>query len=457
MKQIFTLLSVFIFTISLWAQSPEQMNYQAVLRNSANELVTNTQVGMQLSIIQGTADGTAVYLETQTPTTNLNGLVSLQIGTGTTSDDFSSIDWANGPYFIKTETDPAGGSNYTITGTSLLMSVPYALYAKTAGNSSIPEGTSPNDLLLWSGTEWSLLPTGEEGSILKIVDGTPTWTTEVGTGVQFGFQDSFDDLDIVLDQLHSDRAQIKVETEFESSLDPNITSMSLLISTNSNPIPFNSEAREINLQDLNDEFFGSATVTFNNLERDTNYYYRAMINGEFVDENVYGFKTPYAIGEAFQGGILAYVYQPFDDGYVEGEMHGFVVAESALTDTAAWGCEGTNLPGMQTGGSAASTASQNTAIINNCGESDIAAKIVESLTINGYSDWLLPSKDVINNGIRENEVLSMLTGIVDGYYWSCTPHSNNPAQSAWATHLNNGSNIQADKSNLYFIIPVREF
>ncbi|MEA3508406.1 MAG: FISUMP domain-containing protein, partial [Synergistota bacterium] len=77
--------------------------------------------------------GTAVYVETQTPTTNVNGLVSIEIGAGTVqSGDFTTIDWANGPYFIKTETDPAGGTNYTITGTSQLLSVPYALHAKSA-------------------------------------------------------------------------------------------------------------------------------------------------------------------------------------------------------------------------------------------------------------------------------------------------------------------------------------
>jgi hypothetical protein len=92
---------------------------------------------MQISILQGTANGSAVYVETQTPTTNVNGLVSVEIGAGTTSDDFTSIDWANGPFFIKTETDPSGGTNYSITGTSQLMSVPYALYAKESG-SSIP-------------------------------------------------------------------------------------------------------------------------------------------------------------------------------------------------------------------------------------------------------------------------------------------------------------------------------
>ncbi len=114
------------------AQSPEKMSYQAVIRDASDNLVTNQEVGMQISILQDSESGTAVYTETQTDTTNANGLVSLEIGTGTTSDDFSTIDWSNGPYFIKTETDPTGGTSYTITGTSQLLSVPYALHAKTA-------------------------------------------------------------------------------------------------------------------------------------------------------------------------------------------------------------------------------------------------------------------------------------------------------------------------------------
>ena len=91
-------------------------------------------VGMQISILQGSASGISVYKETQSPSTNANGLVSIAIGEGSTNDDFSSIDWADGPYFVKTETDPTGGSNYTISGTSQLLSVPYAMHAKTAEN-----------------------------------------------------------------------------------------------------------------------------------------------------------------------------------------------------------------------------------------------------------------------------------------------------------------------------------
>ena len=129
MKTTFTLLAAVLLTASVFAQSPEKMSYQAIIRNSNDALVTNTQIGMQISILQGTTDGTLVYTETQTPTTNANGLVSIEIG-GEAS--FDAIDWANGPYFIKTETDPTGGEAYTITGTSQLLSVPYALCAKTA-------------------------------------------------------------------------------------------------------------------------------------------------------------------------------------------------------------------------------------------------------------------------------------------------------------------------------------
>ncbi len=132
MKKIIIICATILSTACLYAQSPERISYQAVLRDAGNNLVTNQSVGMQISILRGSVNGTAIYMETQIPVTNDNGLVSIEIGTGTTSDDFSGIDWANGPYFLKTETDPAGGTNYTITGTSQLLSVPYALYAKTA-------------------------------------------------------------------------------------------------------------------------------------------------------------------------------------------------------------------------------------------------------------------------------------------------------------------------------------
>jgi hypothetical protein len=141
MKRVFALAAALLLVAMLWGQSPEKMSYQSVVRDASNALVTSQTVGMQLSILQGTASGTAVYVETQTPTTNSNGLVSLQIGSGAlVSGDFTSINWSSGLYFVKTEIDLLGGNTYTITGTSQLMSVPYALYAKTSGNGEGPQG-----------------------------------------------------------------------------------------------------------------------------------------------------------------------------------------------------------------------------------------------------------------------------------------------------------------------------
>ena len=218
MRKLFTILVAVLLTATVWAQSPEKMSYQAVIRDASDNLITDTQIGMQISILQGSASGTAVYVETQVPTTNANGLVSLEIGAGTVeSGDFATIDWANGPYFIKTETAvEAPLTTYTITGTSQLLSVPYALHAKTAetvtggitetdpvysawdkttgisitesqisdlGNyietetdPSVPIGTQIGEMQYWNGTAWvTVAATENEGATLQMIGGIPTW------------------------------------------------------------------------------------------------------------------------------------------------------------------------------------------------------------------------------------------------------------------------------------------
>lgn len=129
MKKIFTVLSVALLIANVFAQAPQKMSYQAVIRNSTGTLVTSVQVGIEINIRQGSPTGTIVYTEIQIPTTNANGLVSIEIGGGA---GFNSINWSNGTYFIETRIDPTGGTNYTISGTSQLLSVPYALHAKAA-------------------------------------------------------------------------------------------------------------------------------------------------------------------------------------------------------------------------------------------------------------------------------------------------------------------------------------
>lgn len=129
-KILFILL---VLSVNICAQAPQKMSYQAVIRNSNNSLIVSTPIGIKVSVLQGSANGTVTYSETQVQNTNINGLVSLEIGMGTALiGTFSSINWANGPYFIQTEVDPNGGVNYSVMGVTELISVPYALYSANA-------------------------------------------------------------------------------------------------------------------------------------------------------------------------------------------------------------------------------------------------------------------------------------------------------------------------------------
>ncbi len=131
MKNLTLFISALLISAIVVAQTPQSFSYQAVVRNSADELIVNTTVGMQITILQTSTTGTLVYTETQTPTTNENGLLSVVIGGGTS---FEFIDWSAGVFFVKTEIDPAGGTDYTITGITQLLSVPYALHAATVAS-----------------------------------------------------------------------------------------------------------------------------------------------------------------------------------------------------------------------------------------------------------------------------------------------------------------------------------
>ncbi len=116
------------------AQAPQKFNYQAALRTNNNVPIVNTPVAVRISIVRDSAFGTVVYTETQTTSSNSNGVISLQIGTGkAVIGNFSTINWGAGNYYVKTETDPSGGTNYTTSGTAQLLSVPYALYAANSG------------------------------------------------------------------------------------------------------------------------------------------------------------------------------------------------------------------------------------------------------------------------------------------------------------------------------------
>jgi len=184
MKRIFTVTCLLVFTIRVFAQVPNKLSYQAVIRDAGGILVTNKTIGMRVSILQGSETGTEVYKETYNPNpqTNANGLMTLEIGSGIPeSGNFADINWANGSYFIKTETDPDGGTNYTITAFTQLLSVPYSLHAKTADSitgilpetdpyfdASVAKGISGADITNWNNKLDSYTETQNLGDVAAL-------------------------------------------------------------------------------------------------------------------------------------------------------------------------------------------------------------------------------------------------------------------------------------------------
>lgn len=144
MKLTLTILLFVTVTLNVFAQSPEKMSYQAIIRSQDNSLVTNSNISLKIIVHQGTLTGTNVYQEKHSVTTNSNGLISLEIGTGTIiTGNFSTIAWEKGPYFIETQVDVTGGVNYNIIGVTQLLSVPYALHSKTAERIVGTNSTNP--------------------------------------------------------------------------------------------------------------------------------------------------------------------------------------------------------------------------------------------------------------------------------------------------------------------------
>lgn len=120
----------------LTAQAPQKLNYQSIVRDNGGTPITNQNVSFRMSVLEDNISGTIVFSETQQTTTNDFGSVSFLIGSGQViQGTLGEIDWGSQEYFLKTEIDVNGGSNYTEMGTSQLVSVPYALHANEAATS----------------------------------------------------------------------------------------------------------------------------------------------------------------------------------------------------------------------------------------------------------------------------------------------------------------------------------
>jgi hypothetical protein len=146
------------------AQAPQKVSYQSVIRNANGELIRSSAIVIHLSILKGSATGTVMYKERQSSITNMNGLVTIEVGNGAPlTGTFSAIDWSQGPYFLKIETTVSSDDRFNVSGISEILSVPYSLYAKKAEeadsvinekdplfNASVAKNITAADTIRWN-------------------------------------------------------------------------------------------------------------------------------------------------------------------------------------------------------------------------------------------------------------------------------------------------------------------
>ena len=436
MRKFYTLLTAILLTTTLFAQSPEKMSYQAVVRDASDNLITNTQIGMQISILQGSISGTAVYVETQEPSTNINGLVSIEIGTGTTSDDFSTIDWANGPYFIKTETDPdgaTGGIDYTITGTSQLLSVPYALHAKTA--ETVTGGITETDPTFTSSQAANI--TATDITNLSNLSGINTGDQDIS-----GITTNATAITSIQGEQTTQDAAIAINTAKDTAgiYHANREALDLVSGTNTGDQDLSVLANKTNVLELNN------TTAFT---PDADY---EPATKKYVDDQQPVHYVGELIGANGEDGVVFWVDHT-------GE-HGLICSKTDIDGGS--GVAWSNITSEEIGATAKSDfngLTNTTAIIAQSGHTSSAASLCQSYSTTGTSagDWYLPSidelKKIYNAKYEINKALNTNSFVLE-YYWSSTERNNS---FAWNSFFNFGTSYYEYKNNTYRVRAVRAF
>jgi len=413
-----SILGIFL-SFNTAAQTPQKLSYQAIVRNASNSLVVSSEIGIRISILQGSPEGVAVYSEFLNTVSNANGLVSVEIGTGTgISGVFSAIDWSMGNYFVKTEIDPTGGTEYTITGTSQLLSVPYALHAKTA--ESLTEGINETD------------PLFEQSATAGITEAdTANWNSKL---------DSYTETDPQFEQSVAAAITQADTANWNNKLDSY---------TETDPQFGQSVAAGITQAD---------TSNWNNKQDPLEPGAGISISGNVI--SAINTVPQYSVGDFAHGGIVFWVD--------ESGQHGLVCSKSDQSGGIRWfaGTYGNT----QSKGNGPLSGKLNTSIIisshvaigddNNA----YAARLCNELQIleggRTYGDWYLPSTEELKLMHQHRAVIQQTalanggSNFADAYYWSSTELNFNFAQRLNFECGCQGSN---NKDGLYRVRAIRAF
>ena len=427
MKKSMAIIVVLLFTAATWAQSPQKMSYQAVIRNNSNTLITSTSVGMRVSILQGSATGTEVFKEifNPNPQTNANGLVTIEIGAGIPlTGTFASINWANGPYYIKIETDPTGGTNYSaIVGTSQLLSVPYALFS--ANGTTGPTGPI--------GPTGAAGVTGPTGAGLTGATGATGFTGAIGGTGPTG-------------ATGATGAGLTGATGATGHT-------GATGSTGATGVTGPTGATGVGLNGAT----GATGPAGTNGATGATGATGVGVAGARGASGPTGYLTHYP-GELYQGGVVFWVDQTGN--------HGLICSMINLNPTTAWSDVTSTLIGVAA--QSDWNGQSNTTAIVAQSTSTSAADFCDLYTnadygTGVYSDWYLPSRGELNdlwNNLKavqkalDNDGNALTTALVKYPYWSST---EDDMYNSYCFRFNSGYADNVGKNNLFYVRAVRAF
>lgn len=217
-------------------------------------------------------------------------------------------------------------------------------------------------------------------------------------------------------------------------------------STNSNPTINNTKT-------IDGSGTGSFSSSLTSLTPGTTYYVRAYatnsVGTAYGTTRTFTTTASLAVGQSYQGGIIAYIFVSGDSGYIAGQTHGLIATTSNQSTGAQWGCSGTSISGTST--SLGSGQTNTTAIVNGCSSSTNAAAICNNLTSGGYTDWYLPSSEELNKLYINRNLIGNFSNV---NYWSSSQASSTTAS---IINFSTGASSTSTKTNSRYVRAIRKF
>ena len=489
----------FVSTILLcsnsYSQAPDVFQYQAVVRDNAGVLIADQDVNFQIDIIQSSIAGENVYSESHSARTNSLGLVTLEIGNGTSSDDFSSIKWASDSHYIKV------WMNGTEMGTIQLMSVPYALYAKKArtfdvllekGDTPCSESTKgamryneeTNMVEFCNGSNWIALSGGLSVSLAQLstkpaynisteyglsggiissnggaeifekgvcynTTGTPT-ITDSKTNDGSGSEEFESYISAISNEKYYIRAYAKNTAGIAYGDEQSFTTLVVLTGTDKGIYLSNTSFQTGGIvEEGGNEAISERGIVFGLNPEPTktdNYVASGSGSGEFestitgIEDQTYFYRS-FAINAS---GINYGPESSYRNHVVTESSIG--IAPSAVDFSSIYGDSGS-----PPGADSEENGKQNTELlVQRYGAAATAAHLCDTLTVKGHDDWFLPSKEELRHiYLNRNDI-----GIValDVYYWSSTV---NNYESSWVQNFQTGIQTVRDRTLDGMVVCIR--